>query len=106
MARTMTSVFPRERKQAQELGTRLRAARLRRGIPLTDLATRVGVSRVTQRHLEQGDLSVGLAVLVRTLTVLGLARDLDHVAEIDEIGHRLADIALPRPRQRAPRLTP
>jgi transcriptional regulator with XRE-family HTH domain len=106
MARFTTAVFPQERKQAQELGARLRAARLRRGIPLTDLAARVGVSRTTQRHLEQGDPSVNLAVLVRTLTVLGLAEDLDHIAETDEVGHQLADVALPRPRRRAPRSSP
>lgn len=98
--RSIAPLFPRESRQARELGIRLRAARLRRGISLTELAARVGVSRTTQRRLENGDLAVSLAVLVRTLTVLGLAQDLDGLAAIDEIGRRLADAALQeRPRQ-------
>jgi transcriptional regulator with XRE-family HTH domain len=100
MARQVTPLFPREQQQALELGGRLRQARLRRRISLTDLAARVGVNRMTQRRLENGDLTVSVAVLIRTLTVLGLAQDLDHIASIDEIGHRLADAGLPeRPRQ-------
>lgn len=100
MARTIAPVFPRESQQARELGARLRAARLRRGISLIDLAARVGVNRMTQRRLEHGDVAVSLAVLIRTLTVLGLAQDLDRIAAIDEIGHQLADAALlERPRR-------
>jgi transcriptional regulator with XRE-family HTH domain len=64
------------------------------------MAARVGVTPKTQRRLEQGDTSVGLAMLVRTLSVLGLAKDLDQIAARDEIGQRLSDIALPeRPRR-------
>jgi transcriptional regulator with XRE-family HTH domain len=100
MARLITPLFPREQLQAKELGGRLRQARLRRRISLTDLAARVGVNRMTQRRLENGDLTVSVAVLIRTLTVLGLAQDLDGIASIDDIGHRLADAGLPeRPRQ-------
>ena len=104
MARRKTSVFPREKKQALALGARLRAARLRRRISLTDLAARVGVSRTTQRHLEQGDPSVNLAVLIRTLTLLGLSDDLDEIAKTDEIGHQLSDVAALGPMRRTSRL--
>jgi hypothetical protein len=66
------------------------------------MAARVGVTPKTQRRLEQGDTSVGLATLLRNLSVLGLARDLDQIAIQDEIGQRLSDIALPqRPRRSA-----
>jgi len=65
------------------------------------MAARVGVNRMTQRRLEQGDTSVSLAVLIRNLSVLGLSNDFDQLAANDEIGHRLADIALDeRPRRR------
>jgi hypothetical protein len=64
------------------------------------MAARVGVTPKTQRRLEQGDTSVGFAMLIRTLGVLGLAKDLDQIAAHDEIGQRLADVALPqRPRR-------
>lgn len=104
MPRQTAPIFPREQQQARALGERLRAARLRRRIPVAEMAARVGVTPKTQRRLEQGDPSVGLAMLIRTLSVLGLAKDLDQIAVHDEIGQRLADIALPeRPRRSAGR---
>jgi len=85
------TTFPRERQQSRALGERLRLARRRRGISLGEMAARVGVSAVTQRHLEQGDPSVSLAALIRTLAVLQLSGDLDRIAAEDELGRRLAD---------------
>jgi transcriptional regulator with XRE-family HTH domain len=71
------------------------------------MAARVGVTPKTQRRLEQGDTSVGVAMLMRTLSVLGLAKDLDQIAAHDEIGQRLADIALSeRPRRSEARRNP
>jgi transcriptional regulator with XRE-family HTH domain len=102
MPRESAPVFPREQQQARALGERLRAARLRRRIPVVEMAARVGVTPRTQRRLEQGDPSVGLATLIRTLSVLGLAKDLDQVAAHDEIGHRLADMALSERPRRSP----
>ena len=93
--RIAQKVFPREEKQLQDLGQRLRAARLRRRIPVGEMAARVGIDRKTQWRLEQGDPSVSLAVLVRTLNVLGLSEDLDELGAKDEIGRRLAEIELP-----------
>jgi transcriptional regulator with XRE-family HTH domain len=64
------------------------------------MAERTLVSRPTLRRLESGDLSVGLAVLVQELQVLGMEADLDHLAGDDELGHELADARLPsRPRR-------
>ncbi len=64
------------------------------------MAARVGVSPKTLRRLEQGDPSVGLALLIRTLSVLGLMGDIDRIAASDEIGQRLADMRLSqRPRR-------
>lgn len=102
MSRQSAPVFPREQQQAKALGERLRTARLRRRIPVVEMAARVGVTPKTQRRLEQGDPAVGLAMLIRTLSVLGLSKDLDQIAAHDEIGQRLADMALPeRPHRRA-----
>lgn len=60
---------------------------------------RIGVSRKTLVKLETGDASIGLAVLLRALDVLGLADQLDQLAARDEIGRRLEDVQ----RTRAPR---
>lgn len=104
MGRSSKPTFPRAQARLTALGERLRAARLRRRVPQTELAARVGVSRETISRLEQGDAKVSLAVLTRALGVLGLEEDLDLLAANDETGRRLQDLQLPlRPRARAAR---
>lgn len=66
---------------------------------LADLAARVDVSRGTLSRLEHGDLSTGLGVLARVLGVLGLEEDLDRLARDDELGQRMQDVRLRRPRR-------
>ncbi|HZP96409.1 MAG TPA: helix-turn-helix domain-containing protein [Candidatus Limnocylindria bacterium] len=101
MPRTTRPLFPRIQARLAALGERLRAARLRRRISQTEMATRVGVSRMTIVRLERGSPAVALAVLARALSVLGLERDLDRLAADDHIGARLRDLELPqRPRKR------
>jgi transcriptional regulator with XRE-family HTH domain len=63
------------------------------------MAERVGVSHVTLRHLENGDPSVSLGVLVRVLAVLGLEEDLAALGADDELGRRLVDAELKTPRR-------
>lgn len=92
-------VFPRQQRQAETLGDRIRLARLRRGVSQEELATRISVSRKTLAKLEKGDASIGLAVLLRALDVLGLADQVDQLAAQDDIGRRLEDLQ----RTRAPR---
>jgi transcriptional regulator with XRE-family HTH domain len=99
MSRPTRTLFPGTQQRAQALGERLKAARTRRRITETEMATRVLVSRPTIRKLEAGDLNVSLAVLVQVLEVLGLDSDIDLIAGADELGRRLADARLPRPRR-------
>ena len=102
MSKTTPPTFPRHRRIAESLGDRLRIARLRRRMSATEMAERMGVSRMTLYDLERGRLSVGLGVLVRALGVLGLEDDLDRVAADDQLGRRLADAAV-RPARRVNR---
>jgi transcriptional regulator with XRE-family HTH domain len=102
MGRIAHPIFPRLRERGVALGERLRLARLRRGMTQHELALRADVSRMTLARLERGELTVGLDLLVHVLGVLGLDSDLDLVARDDELGRRLQDAALRRPR-RAPR---
>ncbi|MBI5488930.1 MAG: helix-turn-helix transcriptional regulator [Deltaproteobacteria bacterium] len=99
MGRTRRSLFPDSRRQAVELGARLRLGRRRRGLSIAELAARVVASRPTISRLEHGNLSVSIAVLVRYLEVLGLASDIGRIAERDEAGAAIADQRLGRPRR-------
>jgi transcriptional regulator with XRE-family HTH domain len=65
----------------------------------SELAARVGVSRPTIASLERGDLTTTLAVLAQALAVLGLETDLDTIASDDELGRRMQDVQLRRPRR-------
>lgn len=96
MSKTTRPVFPRQQQQAEALGRRLELARLRRRVPQTEMAARMGIARSTLIKLEKGDVRVGLSVLLRALDVLGLAPDIDRIAAEDEIGRRLEDVRLSR----------
>lgn len=99
MSKAAVPMFPRHRLAAQALGLRVRLARERRRMPSVEMAQRAGVSRMVIYKIEHGDLSVGLGALIRVLGVLGLDGDLDLIARDDELGKRLQDAALPRPRR-------
>jgi transcriptional regulator with XRE-family HTH domain len=99
MSKIAMPLFPRHRRAAEALGERLRLARERRRMPAVEMAERAGVSRMVIYKLEHGDLSVGLGAFVRVLGVLGLDSDLDLIARDDDLGRRLQDATLPRPRR-------
>jgi hypothetical protein len=54
---------------------------------------------VTLARLERGDLSSSVGLLARVLGVLGLDADIDQLARDDELGQRLQDVRLRRPRR-------
>lgn len=89
---------PKTRIALERLGHDVRGARLRRGMAVTDLATRAGTSQSTIARLEKGDPGVAIGTLADTLVVLGLIERLASLIDIrnDDLG--LALIA-----ERAPR---
>ena|SRR6478735_683006 len=106
MAKRTPPTHPRVQRQIEALGQRLRAARMRRSMTQEVMAERVGVSVPTLAKLENGDPSTSLATVLRALTVLGLADDIDLIAVQDTLGRELQDNALRRtntsPRKREP----
>ncbi len=92
MAKRTPPVFPGSIRQLDDLGARIRAARLRRRMTQATVAARSDVSLPTFRKLERGDATTSLATLVRALRVLGLENDLDLIAANDELGRRLQDV--------------
>jgi len=58
---------------ARLLGSRVRLARRERRWTLRELADRVGVTEVTMRKVERGDLTVGLGIAFEAAAVVGVA---------------------------------
>jgi transcriptional regulator with XRE-family HTH domain len=96
MANRVSPLLPRTERRLSRLGERLRAARLRRGLPAKLVAERAGMSVTTLRHVETGGVGVTIGAYVAVLHVLGLDGDLDRVAETDTLGRDLQDARLPR----------
>jgi transcriptional regulator with XRE-family HTH domain len=96
MAKRIPPTHPRVQRQIEALSQRLRAARMRRSMTQEVMAERVGVSVPTIAKLENGDPSTSLATVLRVLTVLGLAGDIDLIAAQDTLGRELQDNALRR----------
>jgi transcriptional regulator with XRE-family HTH domain len=63
---------------------------MKRGLRQDDMAERAGVTRKTYRELEQGGTSSSLALLVRSLTILGYRDMLGELLAADPIGDELA----------------
>jgi len=102
MPRNRYPLYPQTQRRAEALGERLRLARMRRRMSLAELAKRTGVARGTLTRLERGDLSVSLGLLARVLAILDLEADLDRLAQDDELGKRLQDVHMRRPRRPPP----
>ncbi len=71
MKRTRT-YSPLTAEAARLLGARVALARRERRWTLQELADRVGVSYVTMRKVERGDLTVALGVAFEAAAVLGV----------------------------------
>ncbi len=96
------TLFPAQTQLLEQLGERLREARLRRRFAMRVVAERAGISRQTLYKVEAGDPSVNLGTYVRVLAVLGMDQQLALIAADDPVGRRLQDAQLPVKR-RAPK---
>ena len=97
MAKRTPPTHPLAQRQIKALGQRLRAARQRRKMTQRVLAERVGVTVPTIGNLENGSPSTSLATVLRVLTALGLAADVDQIAAEDTLGRELQDRDLKKP---------
>lgn len=98
-------LFPAQTQLLEQLGERLREARLRRRFAMRVVAERAGISRQTLYKVEAGDPSVNLGTYVRVLAVLDLDQQIALIAADDPVGRRLQDAKLPVKR-RAPKPKP
>ena len=96
MAKRTSPLLPPMERRLSRLGERIRAARMRRRLPAKLVAERAGMSVTTLRNVEHGEGGVTIGAFAAVLHVLGLAGDLDAVAEADVLGRDLQDAELPR----------
>ena len=67
----------------KELGYRVRLARTRRSMSITELAAKAGINRNTLNALELGKHGAAIGAYVTVLWALGLDKTLDGVAHPD-----------------------
>ena len=97
--RRLPSLWPLPVKHGlRRLGQELRAARLRRRIPVAVLAERAAISRVTLAKVEKGEPGVSMGIYAKVLFVLGLMDRLAALADRreDGLGMALAEEQLPK----------
>lgn len=98
---TLPSVFrapPAARRALRKMGSDLKDARLRRGLPASLIAERAGISRPTMVKVEQGDPGVSLGIYAAVLQALGLLEGLAEIADVknDPRGSEAALDRLPK----------
>ena len=91
-------------RSLEGVGGNIRMARLRRRLPMSIVAERAGISRVTLSKVEHGDASVTMGAYASVLFALGLDGDLPQLAKDDSLGRMLDDARVEmRQRIRLPR---
>jgi transcriptional regulator with XRE-family HTH domain len=85
-------------RSLRKLGGDIRDARLRRRIPMAQLAQRASLSRTTLTKIEKGSAGVSMGAYARVLFSLGMIDRLADLADSrhDEIGIRLEEERLPQ----------
>lgn len=98
---TMGNKLPRKLEQKmQVVGEQIRLARLRRNLSIAQVAERATCSPVTINRVEKGTPTVAIGIYLRVLYALQLDDDILLLAQKDEMGRALQDLALRR-RERA-----
>ncbi len=97
----MGNKLPRKLEQKMQIvGEQIRLARLRRNLSIAQVAERATCSPMTIARIEKGVPTVAIGIYLRVLYALQLDDDILLLAQKDEMGRALQDIAL-KNRQRA-----
>lgn len=86
------------RRTLKKLGADIRAARLRRDLPMAVVAERAFTSRSTLQRVEEGDHAVSMGIYAAALNALGLLEGLGQVADLsqDSAGRALVELTAPK----------
>lgn len=98
---TMGTKLPRKLEQKMQIvGEQIKLARLRRNLSVVQVAERATCSALTINRIEKGTPTVAIGIYLRVLYALQLDDDILFLAQKDEMGRVLQDLALTR-RERA-----
>ena len=98
---TMGTKMPRKLElKMQTVGEQIRLARLRRNLSIAQVAEHATCSPVTINRVEKGSPTVAIGIYLRVLYALQLDDDILLLAQKDEMGRALQDLAL-KHRERA-----
>ena len=98
---TMGTKLPRKLEQKMQIvGEQIRLARLRRNLSIAQVAERATCSPVTINRVETGAPTVAIGIYLRVLYALQLDDDILLLAQKDDMGRALQDLAL-KHRERA-----
>ena len=98
---TMGTKLPRKLEQKMQIvGEQIKLARLRRNLSVAQVAERATCSALTINRIEKGTPTVAIGIYLRVLYALQLDDDILFLAQKDEMGRALQDLALTR-RERA-----
>lgn len=82
MVSTEKQTLPSEVAEiCQRLGARIRTARLQRKWRQQDIVDRTGYARNTILNIEKGDPKTGLGIYLHVLWLMGLAREVELIAD-------------------------
>ena len=103
---TMGNKLPRKLEQKMQTGgEQIKLARLRRNLSVVQVAERATCSPLTVSRIEKGTPTVAIGIYLRVLYALQLDDDILLLAQKDEMGRALQDLALKhreRTKQREP----
>ncbi len=94
MSQTAILVSPSIERVLQQLGEKIKLARLRRNFSQEIVASRSGISRSTLLLIEKGNPNVKFGAYVNVLFSLGMFDDVKQIATDDILGKKLQDAGL------------
>lgn len=92
---TMGTRLPRKLEEKMKIvGEQIKLARLRRNLSVAQVAERATCSPLTVARIEKGTPTVVIGIYLRVLYALQLEDDILLIAQQDELGRQLQDLAL------------